>query len=412
MTGTKFRKQSFLTTVAVILVCFLVSTGAAEQNSYDLAAKQNDVEHWLTELKNRLASEKENKDSFQSGPQASVKKGNQIPGIATGDTVSTGTNSVPKISVDFYKIDLHNVFRLLGQVSGKNIVVDESVKGTLTLALQDVPWTFVLDVIKNLKGLSSLERFNTIMIYPSDKEVTWEGREDLSTGTLELEPHTPIITPEPGLTKDSGLLIEGNNGIEAPIEKIIEAQKSINKAVKAEKSGDLSRALELYKKAADEWPTNTSLAKKVASMGLGAQDDELTALNYGKKALRVNPEDSEAATLVAVALARMGKTADARIYFERAMDTEVIPYQTLYNYAVFSFSQNAFRECLRLINRIETTYPLSPEVMLLKARTLERMNNFKEAAREYEAVLKSGQRIPLGDKRFAKERLKILREAE
>ncbi len=52
-----------------------------------------------------------------------------------------------RISVDFYKIDLHNVFRLIGEISGRNIVVDEKVNGSLTLALNDVPWDFVLDVI-------------------------------------------------------------------------------------------------------------------------------------------------------------------------------------------------------------------------------------------------------------------------
>ena len=38
-----------------------------------------------------------------------------------------------RISVDFYKMDLHNVFRFLREVSGTNIIVDESVQGTLTL---------------------------------------------------------------------------------------------------------------------------------------------------------------------------------------------------------------------------------------------------------------------------------------
>jgi type IV pilus assembly protein PilQ len=65
-----------------------------------------------------------------------------------------------RITVEFQKMDLHNVFNFLRQVSGVNIVVDESVQGSLTLVLDDVPWDFALDIILNLKGLEKEERFN------------------------------------------------------------------------------------------------------------------------------------------------------------------------------------------------------------------------------------------------------------
>ncbi len=81
-----------------------------------------------------------------------------------------------RISVDFYKIDIHNVFRLFRQVTDLNIIVDEEVKGTLTLALTDVPWDFALDIILNLMDLKKEERFNTIVIYPSKKAFVWPTR--------------------------------------------------------------------------------------------------------------------------------------------------------------------------------------------------------------------------------------------
>jgi len=76
-----------------------------------------------------------------------------------------------RISVDFYKIDLHNVFRLFRQISGINLIVDESVSGSLTLALSDVPWDFALDIILNLKNLKKVERHNTVVIYPAKKNL-------------------------------------------------------------------------------------------------------------------------------------------------------------------------------------------------------------------------------------------------
>ena len=77
------------------------------------------------------------------------------------------------ITVDFYKIDLHNVFRLFGEISGMNIVIAQGVSGTLTLALDNVPWDFVLDVILNLKNLKVEERFNTLVISPKSKNFEW-----------------------------------------------------------------------------------------------------------------------------------------------------------------------------------------------------------------------------------------------
>ncbi len=44
------------------------------------------------------------------------------------------------------------------EISGMNIIVDQAVNGTLTLALNDVPWEFALDVIMNLTGLQKVER--------------------------------------------------------------------------------------------------------------------------------------------------------------------------------------------------------------------------------------------------------------
>ncbi|RWX52423.1 AMIN domain-containing protein [Candidatus Electrothrix marina] len=82
------------------------------------------------------------------------------------------------ISVDFYKIDLHNVFRMLREITGKNIVIAGGVSGNLTLALTDVPWQFALDIILNLKDLAKMERDNTIVIYPKDKEFFWPKQED------------------------------------------------------------------------------------------------------------------------------------------------------------------------------------------------------------------------------------------
>jgi hypothetical protein len=45
-----------------------------------------------------------------------------------------------KISIDFQDADLIHVFRLIADISGKNIVVSPDVKGKFSLRLTDIPW--------------------------------------------------------------------------------------------------------------------------------------------------------------------------------------------------------------------------------------------------------------------------------
>ena len=69
-----------------------------------------------------------------------------------------------KISLNFQNIDIRAVLQILADASGKNIVVSDSVKGNITLRLQDVPWDQALDIIMRTKGLSSRQFGNTLMI--------------------------------------------------------------------------------------------------------------------------------------------------------------------------------------------------------------------------------------------------------
>jgi len=51
------------------------------------------------------------------------------------------------ISLDLRDVDLKDFFRLIGEISGLNIVLDPNVGGSLTLRLTDVPWDQALDVV-------------------------------------------------------------------------------------------------------------------------------------------------------------------------------------------------------------------------------------------------------------------------
>jgi len=51
------------------------------------------------------------------------------------------------ISVNLKDVDLKDFFRLIHEISGLNVVLDPTVKGTLTVVLDDVPWDQALDIV-------------------------------------------------------------------------------------------------------------------------------------------------------------------------------------------------------------------------------------------------------------------------
>jgi type IV pilus secretin PilQ/predicted competence protein len=69
-----------------------------------------------------------------------------------------------KISLDFKDADIKNVFRLLAEVSGKDLVVTDDVNRKVTIRLTKVPWDQALDLIINTNALDKEEVGNVIRI--------------------------------------------------------------------------------------------------------------------------------------------------------------------------------------------------------------------------------------------------------
>jgi type IV pilus secretin PilQ/predicted competence protein len=68
------------------------------------------------------------------------------------------------ISLDLKDADVHNVIRLLGDVSGINIVATDDVIGQITLRLNDVPWDQALDIVMQAQNLESVQEGNVLRI--------------------------------------------------------------------------------------------------------------------------------------------------------------------------------------------------------------------------------------------------------
>ena len=71
-----------------------------------------------------------------------------------------------KISLDFQDADLTAILRLIGDVSGYNVVIHPDVKGKITLKLLNVPWDQALDLILKTHGLDAVTEGNVMRIAP------------------------------------------------------------------------------------------------------------------------------------------------------------------------------------------------------------------------------------------------------
>ncbi len=113
--------------------------------------------------------------------------------------VSTETSASPRgrrlyygqpISLDLKDADVHNVIRLLGDVSGLNIVATDDVTGQITLRLSDVPWDQALDIVMQSQNLESVQEGNVLRI--STVKRLREEREELEKAQRAAQTIEPL----------------------------------------------------------------------------------------------------------------------------------------------------------------------------------------------------------------------------
>ncbi len=107
---------------------------------------------------------------------------------------SRGGYKGEKLSLNFQNVDVRRLLQVIGEFTGMNVVVSDTVSGSITLILKDVPWDQALDIILQQKGLDMRKSGNVISIAPRDELATREK--------LELESRQQIGDIEPIRTED------------------------------------------------------------------------------------------------------------------------------------------------------------------------------------------------------------------
>ncbi|THU00680.1 type IV pilus secretin PilQ [Lampropedia puyangensis] len=97
-----------------------------------------------------------------------------------------------KLSLNFQNIEIRSLLQVIADFTNFNIVTSDSVQGSLTLRLQDVPWDQALQIILDSKSLGYEKNGNVLWVAPKD-ELDARRQKDFEA-KLALEKLEPLRT--------------------------------------------------------------------------------------------------------------------------------------------------------------------------------------------------------------------------
>jgi len=120
---------------------------------------------------------------------------------ATGQYFEKRVYTGEKIALDFYETDIKNVFRILREISGKNFIIDDDVKGKVTMTLdKPVPWDQILDLVLKMNQLGLVYEGDIIRI-ATLKSIKRESELLMESITAEREAKEKIKDLAPLMTE-------------------------------------------------------------------------------------------------------------------------------------------------------------------------------------------------------------------
>ena len=112
----------------------------------------------------QVAYQSDNIFTLELKPQAEEQAA-QTAGVYDEDREYTGD----RLTLNFQDLETRAVLQLIADFSGLNIVVSDTVIGSVTLRLQNVPWDQALDIVMTTKGLDMRRNGNVIIVAPAEE---------------------------------------------------------------------------------------------------------------------------------------------------------------------------------------------------------------------------------------------------
>lgn len=119
-----------------------------------------------------------------------------------------------RLTLNFQDLDTRAVLQILADTSGLNMVVTDTVQGSVTLRLQNVPWDQALDVLLTTEGLDMRRNGNVVIVAPAEEIAAREQAElEAIMALQELEPlRTEYIQVNYAKADSLASLIRGTGG--------------------------------------------------------------------------------------------------------------------------------------------------------------------------------------------------------
>jgi type IV pilus assembly protein PilQ len=102
---------------------------------------------------------------------------------------SRGGYKGERLSLNFQNVEVRAVLQVIADFTGLNIITSDTVGGSLTLRLKDIPWDQALDIILQTKGLDMRKNGNVVLIAPRE-ELALKEKQQLEAAQQigDLEP--------------------------------------------------------------------------------------------------------------------------------------------------------------------------------------------------------------------------------
>ncbi len=108
---------------------------------------------------------------------------------AAADRSSKPAYKGERLSLNFQSVEVRSILQVIADFTNLNIITSDTVSGSITLRLKDVPWDQALDIILQTKGLDKRQNGNVILVAPKEELATKEK--------LDLEQRAQIADLEP-----------------------------------------------------------------------------------------------------------------------------------------------------------------------------------------------------------------------
>ncbi len=125
-----------------------------------------------------------------------------------------------KLSLNFQNIEVRSLLQVIADFTNFNIVTSDTVTGSVTLRLKDVPWDQALDIILRAKGLAMRKVGTVLWIAPRDELAAKEKQElEANQAIQNLEP-LKSISIQLNYTKVNDILgqISGTGGLNQSVQ--------------------------------------------------------------------------------------------------------------------------------------------------------------------------------------------------